>query len=125
MNTAPSLPNSVLPIVDGIISQIDTGEPDCRPPYPSIVVEAVYLLLRVAARHQHRGVSLIDLMLAGSSGLFKAIDTHEPTQHGDFISHAEPLIAQAILKVLNGMQPDLPLPQEGEPSASVPNQEVP
>lgn len=125
MNTAPSLHNAVLPIVDEIISQIDTGVPDCRPPYPSIVVEAVHLLLRVVGRHQHRGVSYIDLVLVGSRGLFKAIDTHEPALHGGFIGHAEPLVEQAILSVLNGMQPDLPLPQEVEPSAPVPNREVP
>ncbi len=79
MDTAPSLPNVVLPTIDDIISQVGVGMPDCRPPYPTLVVEAMQLLLRVAARHQHRGMSLIDLMIIGSSALFKAIANHEPT----------------------------------------------
>ncbi len=84
-----------------ILKDIDHSSKEIRALKNQLVQAHLRLVIFMAKKHMHRGLSLSDLIQEGNLGLMRAIDTYDYQRCHRFITYATWWVRQAIVRALD------------------------
>ena len=96
--------------VADLISKAQAGDEQAR---DKVITSNLRFVVTIAKQYQNRGISLMDLIAAGTEGLIKSVDKFDVTRGTVFLTHAGWWIKQCIYNTIysHGSEIRLPISQ--------------